>query len=295
MWIVFAFLSATLLGFYDVFKKKSLSANDVMMVLLLNCLFCSIIFLPAVLVAPFGGWEVQRWIMLKACIVLSSWICGYYAMKHLPITICGPVNAMRPVVVLVGALVFFGESLNLWQWAGVIAAVTGFQLLKSGGRKEGIDFMHNRWILALVAATVIGAVSGLYDKFLIAAPEAGGIGLDRLTVQSYFNFYQFAIMAVLIALRQLIWGGDSKEITRFEWRWTIPFISIFICMADLAYFYSLSLDGAMISVVSMVRRSSSVVSFVAGAIIFHEKNIFSKAIDLALVILSMVLLYIGTI
>ena len=70
---------------------------------------------------------------------------------------------------------------------------------------------------------------------------------------------------------------------------------MFICLADVAYFYSLSLEGAMISVVSMVRRGSVVVSFMVGAFLFHEKNIVSKALDLLLVLISMVLLYIGTI
>ena len=84
MWVLFAFVSAALLGFYDVFKKQSLKGNAVLTVLLLNCLFSSLIFLPAIWCAPFGGWEVQKYIILKAFIVLSSWICGYYAMKHLP-------------------------------------------------------------------------------------------------------------------------------------------------------------------------------------------------------------------
>jgi len=65
-------------------------------------------------------------------------------------------------------------------------------------------------------------------------------------------------------------------------------------MADFAYFYALSLDGAMISVVSMVRRSSVLVSFTVGAFVFHEKNLRSKAIDLFLVLLGMIFLYIGT-
>ena len=45
MWLYLAFLSAFLLGFYDTFKKKSLSGNAVIPVLFLNTLFCSLIFL----------------------------------------------------------------------------------------------------------------------------------------------------------------------------------------------------------------------------------------------------------
>lgn len=291
MWVLFAFVSAALLGFYDVFKKQSLKGNAVLTVLLLNCLFSSLIFLPAIWCAPFGGWEVQKYIILKAFIVLSSWICGYYAMKHLPLTIVGPVNATRPMLVLLGAMLLYGESLNLFQWAGVFLAMCSFLLLKLGGKKEGIDFLHNRSIFCLFAAALLGACSGLYDKYLMSSPAEGGLGLNRLTVQSYFNFYQLAIMLIVVMLER--WKGQSEN--SFKWRWTIPFISLFICAADLAYFYSLSLDGAMISVVSMVRRGSVVVSFMMGAFLFHERNLKSKAVDLVLVLLGMLCLYLGTI
>lgn len=291
MWILFAFVSATLLGFYDVFKKQSLKDNAVLTVLLLNCLFSSIIFLPMIWYAPFGGWEVQKYIVLKAFIVLSSWICGYYAMKHLPITIVGPVNASRPMLVLMGAIFVFGEKLNLFQWAGVLLAISSFLLLKRGGKREGIDFFRNRWSLCLISAAFLGAFSGLYDKYLLSPVSEGGLGLNRLTVQSYFNFYQLAIMFVVI------WGERkaSKQSTSFQWRWTIPFISLFICAADLAYFYSLSLDDSMISIVSMVRRGSVIVSFLMGAFFFHERNLKSKAVDLVLVLLGLLFLYLGTV
>lgn len=290
MWILFAFVSATLLGFYDVFKKQSLKDNAVLTVLLLNCLFSSIIFLPMIWYAPFGGWEVQKYIVLKAFIVLGSWICGYYAMKHLPITIVGPVNASRPMLVLLGAIFVFGEKLNLFQWAGVLIAISSFLLLKRGGKREGIDFFRNRWSLCLIAAALLGAFSGLYDKYLLSPVSEGGLALNRLTVQSYFNYYQLAIMFVVIWLER----KGSKQSSSFQWRWTIPFISLFICAADLAYFYSLSLDDSMISVVSMVRRGSVIISFLMGAFFFHERNLKSKAVDLVLVLLGLLLLYLGT-
>lgn len=288
MWLAFALLSAALLGFYDVCKKHSLRDNAVIPILFLNTLFCSIIFLPFAFKTPFGGWEMQRYILLKAFIVLSSWLLGYIGIKHLPITIAGPINATRPVMVLVGALLIFGERLNLWQWAGVVLAILSFFLLSRSGKKEGIDFKHNRWILCTVGAAVLGAISGLYDKYLMATE--GGLGLPRLTVQCWYNFYQCIMMGIMLLL---LWWPTRKGSTPFKWRWSILFISIFLSIADYVYFYSLSLDGALISVVSMVRRSSVLVSFILGALLFHEKNLRSKAIDLALVLLSMVLLWLG--
>ena len=288
MWLALALLSAALLGFYDVCKKYSLRDNAVIPILFLNTLFCSIIFLPFAFKTPFGGWEMQRYILLKAFIVLSSWLLGYIGIKNLPITIIGPINATRPVMVLVGALLIFGERLNLWQWAGVVLAILSFFLLSRSGKKEGIDFKHNRWILCTVGAAVLGAISGLYDKYLMATE--GGLGLPRLTVQCWYNFYQCIMMGIMLLL---LWWPTRKGSTPFKWRWSILFISIFLSIADYVYFYSLSLDGALISVVSMVRRSSVLVSFILGALLFHEKNLRSKAIDLALVLLSMVLLWLG--
>lgn len=293
-----AFLSAALLGIYDTFRKQSLKDNAVLPVLFLNTIFLSLMFLPFILVSTFSprvlegsiffvpqaGWEVHRYILLKSCIVLSSWIFGYFATKHLPLTIIGPINATRPVMVLIGALLLFGERLNLYQWIGVTLAIISFFLLSRSGKKEGIDFKHNRWIFLLVMAAVMGAVSGLYDKYLMKQ-------FAPMLVQSWYNIYQVFIMCPIILL---LWYPQRKKSTPFQWRWTIPCISLFLGAADFAYFYALSYPDAMISVISMIRRGSVVVSFACGAMVFHEKNLKSKIVDLILVLIGMFFLYLGS-
>ena len=303
MWLALAFLSAALLGFYDVFKKQSLKENAVIPVLCLNTLFSSLIFLPLIILSatssmlddtifhvPASDWEVQKYVLLKSCIVLSSWIFGYFGMKTLPITIVGPINATRPVMVLLGALLVFGERLNLYQWIGVLMAIFSFFMLSRSGKKEGIDFKHNKWIYFVVLASFLGAVSGLYDKYLMAPVDQGGIGLNRMVVQSWYNIYQFFMMGAML---MLLWWPKRKNTTPFHWHWAIILISIFLSAADFVYFYALSLDGAMISIVSMIRRGSVVVSFIFGAMAFREKNLKSKAIDLILVLIGMIFLYLG--
>ena len=304
MWLILAFLSATLLGFYDSCKKESLSNNAVIPVLFFNTLFSSLIFLPFILLSAgtdvlddtifhveSGGWDVHKYILLKSFIVLSSWIFGYFGMKHLPLTIVGPINATRPVMVLVGAFMVFGERLNLYQWVGVALAVASFFMLSRSGKKEGIDFKHDRWIYFVVLSAVLGAISGLYDKYLMASPNDGGVGLDRMIVQSWYNIYQCIMMGVMLLL---LWMPKRKQTTPFHWHWGIIFISIFLSAADFVYFYALSLPGAMISVVSMIRRGSVIVSFLFGAMLLREKNLKSKFFDLLLVLLGMLFLYFGS-
>jgi transporter family protein len=299
MWLLLAFCSAALLGFYDVFKKKSLSNNAVLPVLALNTLFSSIIFIPFILLSHFapqmlqdsifyvpdsGGWEVHKFILLKSFIVLSSWAFGYFGMKHLPLTIVGPINATRPVMTLVGAMLIFGERLNLYQWIGVFMAVISFFMLSRSGKKEGIDFKHDRWIWFVVLAAILGAVSGLYDKYLMGR-------FNNMQVQAWYNIYQLFMMGGVL---MFLWWPKRKTSTPFRWDWCIILISVFLSAADFVYFYALSMEDSMISIVSMVRRGSVVVSFLFGAMMFHEKNLKSKAIDLLLVLIGMFFLYLGS-
>lgn len=299
MWLLLAFCSAALLGFYDVFKKKSLSNNAVLPVLALNTLFSSIIFIPFILLSHFapqmlqdsifyvpdsGGWKVHKFILLKSFIVLSSWAFGYFGMKHLPLTIVGPINATRPVMTLVGAMLIFGERLNLYQWIGVFMAVISFFMLSRSGKKEGIDFKHDRWIWFVVLAAVLGAVSGLYDKYLMGR-------FNNMQVQAWYNIYQLFMMGGVL---MFLWWPKRKTSTPFRWDWCIILISVFLSAADFVYFYALSMEDSMISIVSMVRRGSVVVSFLFGAMMFHEKNLKSKAIDLLLVLIGMFFLYLGS-
>ena len=298
MWLILAFISAALLGFYDVAKKQALRQNAVPNILLLNTLLSSLIFLPVIISGEFSlGWfsgtifdidsaspRAHLLIFIKSLIVLSSWAFGYMGIKHLPITLVGPINATRPVIVLLGAMLLFGERLNALQWTGVALALVSIFLLSRAGKKEGIDFKNNRWIFCVVAAALLGAASGLYDRYIMRE-------LPPLMVQGWFNIYQAAIMAIIVTVIALHQG---KNATPIKWTWAIPMISILLSGADLAYFVALSNEDSMLAIVSMIRRSSVVVSFACGAVVFHEKNLRAKAIDMAFILIGMIFLWLGS-
>ena len=297
MWVSLAFLSALLLGLYDVAKKRSLRENAVLPVLWFNTLFSTIIFLPALIdsaagtewlngtlfATAQGSWHDHAMVMIKAVMVLSSWIFGYFGIKNLPLTIVGPINATRPVLTLIGAMIIFGERLNGYQWVGVVLAIVSLYLLSRSSKKEGVDFAHNRWIYCVAAAAIIGVGCGLYDRYIMYS-------LNAVFVQSWYTFYQFLLMSVIVAV---LWLPKRKE-QPFHWSWAIPMISILLTAGDMAYLHSLTDASAMIAVVAMIRRSSVVVSFGCGALLFGERNLKAKALDLLLILVGMIFLYIGS-
>lgn len=290
MWIILAVLSALGLGFYDVMKKISVRDNNVPVVLFLNTIFGTLLLSPVLIGGlmhgDFGLGNTAAGhllIGLKAVIVLSSWILGYFAIKHLPLTIQGPINASRPVMVLVGAVLIFGERLNAIQWAGILLGFASLFFISRIGAGEGFSLRNSRWLWMSIGATALGAVSALYDKFLLTR-------FQPLEVQAWYSLYQAIIMGLLVlVLRRIGHSGPT-----FRWRWTIVGISVFLTAADLAYFHALSLDGAMISVVSMIRRGSVLVSFAYGVVVLRERQVGRKLIDLGLLLLSLGLLVAGS-
>ena len=303
MWLLLAFVSATLLGFYDTSKKAALKDNAVLPVLFLNTLFSTIIFSPFILdvlvgndwfagtsleTAPYQGegnmLKAHLMVVVKAVIVLTSWIAGYFGIKHIPITIVGPINATRPVMVLVGAMLLFGERLNLCQCIGVLLSMLSIYLMSRSSKKENIDFVRNKWMWCVAIGTIMGAVSALYDKFIMTE-------LSPLFVQSWFNLYQFIMMFIIL---MVVWYPTREKTTRFHWSWAIPLIAVFVGAADFSYFNALSMEDSMISVVSLIRRGSVLISFACGVIIFKERNLKAKIVDLLLILIGMIFVYFGS-
>ena len=299
MWVLLALTSAMLLGFYDVFKKLSVNGNAVLPVLLISTITGSVLVMPAVigseffpdffqsinLYVPRISLKEHGLIFLKAMIVVSSWIFAFHALKHLPITIVAPVRATGPVWTLIGAIFIFQEKLNPTQWIGVLITLIFFYLISTAGKLEGINFRKNVWIFCIIAATLLGAASGLYDKFIIRR-------MDRLAVQAWFTFYQVIVMLPAIALFR--WAKPKKERPVFEWRWSIPAIGLFLLIADFAYFYALSYEDSMISIISALRRGGVLVAFITGALLFKENNIRRKGIYLLGILAGILIISLGS-
>lgn len=298
MWLLLGFLSALLLGAYDVSKKISLQNNAVIPVLWTSILVSSTLLSPFLLISIFSpeglkdtpfyvppvDFQAHLLFVLKAVIVLSSWLFAYFAIKHLPITIASPIKATQPVWVVVGGLLIFGEHLNGFQTAGVVVTLFSFFLFSVAGKREGFSITDNKWVWFIIMATLTGAVSGLFDKYLLHR-------YNHMAVQVYYTYYQAIIMGVITLF---LWYPTRKKTTPFTFRWSIVFISILLVSADFAYFYALTMPGSLISVISTIRRAGVIVPFIYGGLVMRDKNMKLKMLDMVGVLLGMLLLYLGS-
>jgi len=298
MWLILAFISAILLGSYEVFKKVSLNNNAVIPVIFVSILFSCLTLTPFLFISEFFpnilkgsifyvprvDFHAHLLFILKAVIVLTSWLFAYFALKHLPLSLASPIKATQPMWTVLGAMLIFGEKLNGYQAAGIGITLVSFFMFSVVGKKEGISLKTNKWFWFIVMATLTGALSGLFDKYLMNR-------YDVMSVQVYYTFYQAIIMGLITLF---LWAPTRKNTTPFKFRWAIFWISSFLVTADFVYFYALTLPDSMISIVSTIRRSGVIVPFFYAAFVLHDKNIKLKIIDLIGVLIGMFLLYLGS-
>ena len=298
MWALFAVISAIFLGTYDVFKKLSLNHNAVLPVLFFSTFTYAFTFLPIVLISayypellkhtiffiPSVPLSQHGYFFLKSLIVTSSWIFAFFAIKHLPLTIVSPIRATGPIWIILGAIVIFSEHLTMIQWIGTAVTLIFFYFLSLAGKSEGFHFTTNKWVLFLIAGTLLGSVSGLYDKFLVRH-------LDRMAMQAWSSIYQVGLLMPVILF---LWYPNRKENTPFQWRWSIPMIGLFLVIADFLYFYAIGCDGSLISVISALRRGGVIISFTLGAVVFHEKNVRQKGWLLLGILTGVIILVFGS-
>lgn len=298
MWLILGVISALFLGSYEVSKKVSVNNNAVIPVILSSIFFSCLLLLPFYLLSVTGSEIIagtvfyvpqvdirtHLFLVLKAIIVLSSWLFAYFGMKHLPLTLAAPIKATQPVLVVLGGVLIYQEHLNGFQTAGVLVTLISFFMFSLIGRKEGYSFRSNKWIWFIIVATITGAISGLYDKFLLR-------NINHMAVLVYYTFYQLVILSVIT---RLLWYPQRKTSTPFQLRWSILFISIFLISADFVYFYALTLPDSLISVLGTVRRAGVVVPFIYGALVLKDKYLKMKMIDLIGVLIGMYLLFLGS-
>ena len=307
MWTILAFISALCLGFYDVSKKIALRENRVIDVLTISiCVSALFLSIPLILsrlqpdmmmdtpfYVPRLDGTAHAYTLLKSVIVLSSWIFGYISLKHLPISVVSPMQATRPMWTLLGALVIFQEHLNSWQWIGILLAIGSIFVFsfknKSQIKNHQSQITNNKYYyICLTLAIILGACSGLYDKYLMRR-------YDHNAVQVYYTFYQ----AIMMLVTWVIFNRKNFKFQILNLRFikkigVIVMISLFLIVSDNVYMLALRDPDSMIAVVSTIRRGGAIIGFAYGLIFLKETDPARKIWCMVGILAGLVCLALGS-
>ncbi len=293
-WLLLTIASAFLLGFYDYFKKVALRGNAVLPVLFGSVAAGALVWLPFVIWSAWApdslpyralmvtgiSYHDHFLLFTKAALVGMSWLLGYYGIQSLPLSIATPIRATGPLWTIGFAVLLFHESPSPKQWLGVAAILASFFAFTFVGRNEGIHFHRNKGVFFMIGATLLGATSSLYDKFLLQKAN-----LTPCQVQAWFTIY-----TTLILLPPLAFWLRLPSRKKFHWHWAITAIGLTLLVADILFFTAIAQPDALISLIAPVRRASVIVSFLLGIFLFGEKQLRAKGICIAGIITGLILL-----
>jgi transporter family protein len=298
VWIFLGICSAFFLGFHEIFKKVSVNRNVVLPVLFFASLASAVFFLPFMGISLFVNepaepalwyihsvpFQAHLLFFIKSVIVAFAWLFGYFAVKHLPVTILAPINASGPVWTILGAMIIYGEKLNLMQWSGVAISLIFYYSISFGGNIKASGKNVHKWTLYAFLSILFNSASALFDKYLVTH-------YDRIAMQAYFSLYTALIFGIILFFNV---RKDQPLLHAFIWKWAIPLIGLFLVAADYFYFYALSFEGSMVSILIILRRSSAVIVFSAGILYFHESNFRRRALALAGILLGVAMVVLGS-
>ncbi len=222
----------------------------------------------------------QMALLPKSVMMVVTWILSYYSVKFLPLSISAGVRARGPLWTALGAVLFLSELLNWWQWLGLAVSMGSYYLFSLIGQKEGISFRRNNWVLCMLAATLLSSANALYDKHILVTLQ-----MDLAAVQAYS-----AVQRGGIALLLLPWVlRDLEVLSLLRRNWAVPAIAFAYVLAEYIYLAAVKQDGALISVISVLRRTNLVMVFALSALFFQERYIRQKTLAIAGVLLGIVL------
>ena len=292
-WIFASLLSAVFLGLYDLSKKHALKGNAVLPVLFFSTSCSALIFgviillgnqAPSIMEVHPISFHQHCLLFIKSVIVGSSWTLTYFGVKRLPVSIGAPIRATGPIWTLFGALLLLGERPALLEILGIATTLLSFISLSFAGKHEGIFFHKDKGVWLMIAGTICGSISALYDKYLMQET-----GISPPTVLAwYFIYLALLYFPLFLAWRQRWWPRNE-----FHWKWSIVLISLMLVIADFIYFSALGNPDALISVVSSLRRGSTVVAFLGGLCLFREGNALRKLPGLIGILIGITLTVIG--
>lgn len=298
MWILLGIFSAAFLGFHEIFKKTSLNQNAVLPVLFIGSASAAAVFIPFLIFSRLNPtWTLSHGVfipkstgvahlmfLLKSVIVATAWIFGYFSVKHLPVTLLAPLNTSGPVWTMIGAILIYGEAMNALQWTGVAVSMAFYYALSFGGNIRGTAPSDKRWIFFAFLSILFNSISSLLDKYLVQE-------YDRIAMQAWFSVYTAVIFLIIVLI---IWYPTYKKTTPFSWRWSAVGIGVFLVVADFFYFKALSYEGSLVSILIIVRRASSVIVFISGALYFKETNLRKRGIVLAGILAGVGMVVLGS-
>lgn len=290
-WVLLGVASGFIFGVADVFTKSALNGRRVQNVVLGAFVWAALFWIPVLLLARFDMLPITMedrifhqaslnhvLLVVKALSLVISSTASFMAVQVLPITISSGIRSSGPLFVFIGSLILLGSVPSHLQLIGLAMGLVS--LLIYSWPTETVLEQKTRpaFVMLMLLAVVLAAASLVIDKYLISEH-----GMNSRSIQFLTDVYRmfFAVIVFTMVFRIRLTLNDLLAPS-------IILAGLLMSFGELIYFFGVEEEASVISVLSLLRKFSLVVTFAFGFFYFREVGLMRKSIGLSLLVASLI-------
>ncbi|MBE7042929.1 MAG: hypothetical protein E7399_05485 [Ruminococcaceae bacterium] len=275
LWILFTLIYALLKGSREGMKKAALKKSSANEILFFYTLIGWIFTLPYLKSAMQLELRLIFLVFVKSAVVCTAWIFAFRALKKMSVSLYGIMDLSRMIFsTLLGVLVL-GESMTLPKTMGIILVIAGL-LLANLKRDSDTKGMTCSVLIAALLNCFFNALSGTMDKILMRTMQSSQL-------QFWFMLFMTMIYGIILLIQK-----ETISIKTLKSNIWIPLMSISLVVGDKFLFEANASPDSQVTLMTVIKQSSVLITVLAGWLVFKEKHILYKMACAAIVISGIV-------
>lgn len=288
IWVGLILIYGIFKGLREALKKKAMSTNSVIEVLIFYTFFAFLMIIPFSHNIFDVSLKFHVAIFLKSSIIFVAWMCALNSIKRLPLSVYSVMDMSRVLFSILLGVLLLGERIGVLQGIGIVLVIAGITLVNLKSKQSSTDRPTKLVIILVLISCLLSSVSSIMDKWILSTQGArfflGGETITSSQLQLWYMLY-LTLLYVAYALikREKI---NVKKCITCPWIWIL---SLLFVVADRALFAANSSPDSTVVVMTLIKQSSVLVTISMGKIMYKEQHILYRILCAALIISGIVL------
>ncbi len=278
LWVIFTLIYGILKGVREPIKKTILRDIGV-----LPALF-GYTFVGFLMSIPFAEGifdfppRLFPFIAMKSILLVAAWLFSFKGIKKIPVSVYGICDTSRIIFSSLLGVIFLKEGLTVKGVISLILVAAGLYFANSrkDAVKEGYKF---KYIFYVLLSCFLNGLSGTIDKYVMATGEI---------TSAAFQFWFMLMLSMFYLIYMLI----KREPLELKKTFTNPYVyllSFLLILGDRLVFVANADANSRVTIMTLLKQSSAIVTILLGKFMYHERNIAKKLVCAAIIILGIVL------
>ena len=180
------------------------------------------------------------------------------------VSLYGITDLSRMVFSTLLGVIVLGESFTVQKAIGVILVIAGLMLANLKKTSSGTKEITLPVLIAVLLNCFLNAVSGTMDKVLMKYMLSSQL-------QFWFMFFMTLIYGVVLIITR-----EKVSIKTLKTNYWIPLLSLSLVFGDKLLFEANASPLSEVTLMTVIKQSSVVVTVLTGWLIYKDKNILYK-------------------